>query len=66
MARISFFELWLAVNPISEEFRRSLALKATALAEAYSNRPKDFVGDAIIDNVLADKGVNECVHNRES
>jgi len=66
MARISFFELWLAANPISEEFRRSLALKATALAEAYSNRPKDFISDTVIDNAFGDKGVNERIDNRES
>jgi hypothetical protein len=51
-SRVGLFDLWLALHPISEEFRGSLLVSAASLAQAYDDRFKDDINVSPTDQTL--------------
>jgi hypothetical protein len=56
--RVSLFDLWLELFPISDEFRRSLHLRVVALAQARRDRIKNNVDLVVADNSLSNEKVD--------
>jgi len=56
--RVSLFDLWLELYPISDEFRCSLAVKAGALFKAYSDRSENLSPLITTDGSLSDKEID--------
>jgi hypothetical protein len=54
----SLFDLWIALNPPSEELRRSLGVMVTRLAKAYHDSTKAIGDLSIGDDALSHEKID--------
>jgi len=63
---ISAFQLFLALHPISEEFRRSVAFTATTIAEAYSSQSEDLGSLGSVESFISDERIDQLIDEGKS
>lgn len=62
--RLRLIDLWIALHPISDEFRRSLGVKAIALAKAHRASLQDEIEVLASDELPLDEKLSKFVDHR--